>query len=139
MRAVPSAVRAFSAIVIDAAKSNRTEQPSFYHVLCGNDGQWRVGSSKCRELGGLITRFLSRQVRCSPCRPPWVWRSWLPCQLVCRRHARAFVSSRMHECWDPASCEPLATNSGLPPVAKLSRRALSQLPPGLPLGHHETK
>ena len=62
VRAVPSAVRAFTAIVADAAQSNRTEQPSFYTVLCGHAGQWRAGSRRCQEPGGLITTFLPRQV-----------------------------------------------------------------------------
>ena len=138
MRAVPSAVRAFSAIVLDAAKTNRTEQPSFYHVLCGNAGQWRVGSTKCQEPGGLITSFLSRQVRCNPCFQP------ISAEAAMGQNVTALMSCLLQDAcqslceqplngWDNSHSVPPAMQSGLcflPKLYKWSCLGSYQVCPG---------
>lgn len=60
-RSDPFIIGAFDKIVEHAANSPRTEQPSFYDVLCGITGRHRVGTSQClnSELN-LTVQFLSR-------------------------------------------------------------------------------
>lgn len=55
-------IHAFEAIVEHAMRSELTEQPSFYIILCGEKGEKRVGERECLlEEGGLRTVFLSHQ------------------------------------------------------------------------------
>ncbi|KAH7446087.1 hypothetical protein KP509_01G038600 [Ceratopteris richardii] len=56
-------IHAFEAIVGHAMKSNKTEQPSFYAVLCGEKGERRVGERECaiEEHNGLHTVFLGHR------------------------------------------------------------------------------
>eukprot|EP00271_Cylindrocystis_brebissonii_P017796 TRINITY_DN476_c0_g1_i1.p1 TRINITY_DN476_c0_g1~~TRINITY_DN476_c0_g1_i1.p1 ORF type:complete len:1111 (+),score=101.91 TRINITY_DN476_c0_g1_i1:992-4324(+) len=59
-RAQPKIIEAFTAIVADAYKTNTSEQPSFYRVLCGN-GNFTVGSNDCVwPQNGLQTVFMPR-------------------------------------------------------------------------------
>lgn len=54
-------IRAFELITEHAAKSNGSEQPSFYHVLCGPEGEFRVGRSHCNNTEiDVEVKFLSR-------------------------------------------------------------------------------
>ncbi|XP_024541663.1 beta-arabinofuranosyltransferase RAY1 [Selaginella moellendorffii] len=51
----------FRKIVKHAAKSKLSEQPSFYDVLCGEDGKHRKGNSSCVEPEtNLTVEFLDR-------------------------------------------------------------------------------
>ena len=52
----------FRAIIEHAAASRQSEQPSFYHVLCGKDGVHTVGADECVMPGGVRTRFLNRDI-----------------------------------------------------------------------------
>ena len=61
VRSEPSSLSAMSAIVVHAAGSQSTEQPSFYAVLCGERGQFRAGNTTCRPPGwNLTVQFLDR-------------------------------------------------------------------------------
>jgi beta-arabinofuranosyltransferase len=58
-RAEPATIQAFEKITEHAKRSNESEQPSFYIVLCGDKGQYRVGDHACLEpTTGLTTKFL---------------------------------------------------------------------------------
>ncbi|GJP47240.1 hypothetical protein CLOM_g6452 [Closterium sp. NIES-68] len=71
-RADPMTVKAFEAIVAHAAKTQLSEQPSFYDVLCGDNGELllpgsvadaggrRVQREECQWSNGLRTIFLPR-------------------------------------------------------------------------------
>lgn len=52
-------IDAFESITRHANVSNKSEQPSFYVVLCGAKGEFRVGDTACVEPAtGLRTEFL---------------------------------------------------------------------------------
>jgi hypothetical protein len=57
----PENIAAFSAVVTHAAGTTLSEQPSFYDVLCGVNGETRVGTEKC-EFAGVTVQFLSLEV-----------------------------------------------------------------------------
>jgi hypothetical protein len=60
-RADDSTIAAFDLITRHALTTDKSEQPSFYIVLCGDKGQHRVGSDACLEpTTGLRTEFLPR-------------------------------------------------------------------------------
>ena len=60
-RAEEPTIAAFDLITRHALTTDKSEQPSFYIVLCGNKGQHRVGSDACLEpTTGLRTEFLPR-------------------------------------------------------------------------------
>ncbi|KAJ7519219.1 hypothetical protein O6H91_20G029100 [Diphasiastrum complanatum] len=55
-------IAAFERIVKHAATSHMSEQPSFYDVLCGVGGKYRVGTTLCVEpLTNLTVHFLDRE------------------------------------------------------------------------------
>jgi len=53
--------KAFSNIVLHAANSTLSEQPSFYAVLCGEKGEYRISNNTCFN-GYVSTKFLSRSL-----------------------------------------------------------------------------
>eukprot|EP00271_Cylindrocystis_brebissonii_P002251 TRINITY_DN126_c0_g1_i1.p1 TRINITY_DN126_c0_g1~~TRINITY_DN126_c0_g1_i1.p1 ORF type:complete len:877 (-),score=90.30 TRINITY_DN126_c0_g1_i1:489-3119(-) len=62
-RAEESTLEAFKSIVSHAAKSRRSEQPSFYDVLCGSSGERvRAGEEVCVWTNGLRVVFLDRKM-----------------------------------------------------------------------------
>mmetsp|Transcript_25981 Transcript_25981/g.53991 ORF Transcript_25981/g.53991 Transcript_25981/m.53991 type:complete len:162 (-) Transcript_25981:281-766(-) len=62
-RACTWSVTAFSAIVAHANKSNLSEQPSFYTVLCGDAMEYRVGDQACHNPTVPVrTVLLSRTI-----------------------------------------------------------------------------
>jgi hypothetical protein len=59
--ASPATLAAFAAIVAHAAASSVSEQPSFYDVLCGVGGKYRLGEDACQMPdAGVRTEFLDR-------------------------------------------------------------------------------
>jgi len=67
VRSTPASVEALRAIVEHARASRLTEQPSFYHVLCGGkEGARRVGNAGCvyhsTSNGTLAVAFLDRRL-----------------------------------------------------------------------------
>ena len=60
-RADEPTIAAFDLITRHALTTDKSEQPSFYIVLCGDKGQHRVGTDACLEpTTGVRTEFLSR-------------------------------------------------------------------------------
>lgn len=58
-----STIAALEKIVKHAAKSNLSEQPSFYETLCGVGGSNRVGDYRCLEpQTNLVVHFLDREL-----------------------------------------------------------------------------
>jgi beta-arabinofuranosyltransferase len=56
-------ITALAMVVKHAANSGLSEQPSFYDVLCGNDGANRIGDDKCLEPNtNLTVVFLHRNL-----------------------------------------------------------------------------
>eukprot|EP00173_Palmaria_palmata_P003804 Plantae.Rhodophyta-Palmaria_palmata.ctg4148.p1 GENE.Plantae.Rhodophyta-Palmaria_palmata.ctg4148~~Plantae.Rhodophyta-Palmaria_palmata.ctg4148.p1 ORF type:complete len:190 (-),score=5.70 Plantae.Rhodophyta-Palmaria_palmata.ctg4148:606-1175(-) len=53
----PFTVRAFEAIVLYASNSKLSEQPCFYDVLCGQNGDRREGENMCRYYTLRILTF----------------------------------------------------------------------------------
>jgi len=51
--------KAFQQIVAHAESSNLSEQPSFYTILCGDNGEFRDSKSSCYN-GYVSTKFLPR-------------------------------------------------------------------------------
>lgn len=63
LRSEPRSIAALEAVVAHAAKSKDTEQPSFYTVLCGDNGKFRVGDRQCyNPRFDLTIDFLSRKL-----------------------------------------------------------------------------
>ncbi|MCO5558361.1 hypothetical protein L7F22_011942 [Adiantum nelumboides] len=61
-RSEEKTIRAFEAIVQHARKSQATEQPSFYIILCGQKAESRVGRRECViRQSGLHTVFLDHE------------------------------------------------------------------------------
>lgn len=57
----PSTISVFEKIVKHAAASDMSEQPSFYDVLCGESGRYRLGDWQCMEPEtNVTTYFLDR-------------------------------------------------------------------------------
>ena len=60
-RADEPTIAAFDLITRHALTTDKSEQPSFYIVLCGDKGQHRVGTDACLEpTTGVRTEFLPR-------------------------------------------------------------------------------
>lgn len=58
-----SSIAAFEMIVKHASISNMSEQPSFYDVLCGESGRYRLGNAQCLEPEtNVMTHFLDREL-----------------------------------------------------------------------------
>ncbi|XP_051122149.1 uncharacterized protein LOC127245359 [Andrographis paniculata] len=56
-------IAAMKRVVGHAAKSNLSEQPSFYDTLCGNGGAYRLGDDRCLEPStNLTVQFLDRDL-----------------------------------------------------------------------------
>ncbi|XP_047044171.1 beta-arabinofuranosyltransferase RAY1-like [Lolium rigidum] len=56
-------IAALEMVVEHATKSNSSEQPSFYDVLCGKEGAYRLGSDRCLEPStNLTVVFLDRDL-----------------------------------------------------------------------------
>ncbi|XP_019166599.1 PREDICTED: uncharacterized protein LOC109162332 [Ipomoea nil] len=56
-------VAALEKVVMHAATSNLSEQPSFYDVLCGEGGSNRIGDNRCSEPEtNLTVHFLDRDL-----------------------------------------------------------------------------
>ncbi|KAK4402736.1 Beta-arabinofuranosyltransferase RAY1 [Sesamum angolense] len=56
-------IAALEKVVKHAAKSNLSEQPSFYDTLCGEGGSYRLGDDKCLEPEtDLVVHFLNRDL-----------------------------------------------------------------------------
>jgi hypothetical protein len=60
--ATPATITALEAITEHALKSRLSEQPSFFDVLCGEQGEFAEGDSACQQPGGMRTVFLDRDV-----------------------------------------------------------------------------
>lgn len=52
-------IRAFESIVRFASHSRMSEQPCFYDILCGKDGEYTVGDDKC-FYNGVLVHLLDR-------------------------------------------------------------------------------
>ncbi|KAL5203199.1 hypothetical protein ABZP36_014151 [Zizania latifolia] len=62
-RSDDATITAMEMIVKHATNSGLSEQPSFYDVLCGEDGANRIGGDKCLEPNtNLVVVFLSRDL-----------------------------------------------------------------------------
>jgi hypothetical protein len=56
-------IAAMEKVVKHAETSGLSEQPSFYDILCGNGGTYRVGDNKCVEPETNVTvHFLDRNL-----------------------------------------------------------------------------
>ncbi|KAL0421436.1 UNVERIFIED_CONTAM: Beta-arabinofuranosyltransferase RAY1 [Sesamum latifolium] len=56
-------IAALEKVVKHAAKSNLSEQPSFYDTLCGEGGSYRLGHDRCLEPEtNLVVHFLNRDL-----------------------------------------------------------------------------
>lgn len=54
-------IRAFEDIIQFASKSRMSEQPCFYDVMCGKEGQTTEGDARCR-YNGMVVELLDRHV-----------------------------------------------------------------------------
>ncbi|CAN1795141.1 Beta-arabinofuranosyltransferase RAY1 [Linum perenne] len=62
-RSDPPTITAIEKVVIHAATSGLSEQPSFYDVLCGEGGSNRVGDNRCLDPEtNLTVHFLDRNL-----------------------------------------------------------------------------
>jgi len=61
VKASENTKKAFWNIVKHAANSSLSEQPSFYSVLCGDNGEYRTSDNTCFN-GYVSTKFLSREL-----------------------------------------------------------------------------
>ncbi|VAH09253.1 unnamed protein product [Triticum turgidum subsp. durum] len=62
-RSDSATITAMEMVVKHAAKSNSSEQPSFYDVLCGKEGVNRLGNDRCLEPStNLTVVFLDRDL-----------------------------------------------------------------------------
>jgi beta-arabinofuranosyltransferase len=52
-------IRAFEDIIQYASKSRMSEQPCFYDIMCGKDGQTAVGDTQCK-YNGMVVELLDR-------------------------------------------------------------------------------
>lgn len=52
-------IQAFEDIIVFASKSRMTEQPCFYDVMCGKDGQTAIGDDMCK-YNGMTLQLLDR-------------------------------------------------------------------------------
>lgn len=60
-RSDAATIAALQKVVKHAASSDLSEQPSFYDMLCGEGGIYRVGDDKCHEpQTNLTVHFLDR-------------------------------------------------------------------------------
>lgn len=60
-RSNPGTIRAFEDIIKFASKSRMSEQPCFYDVMCGKEGQNAEGDDTCK-YNGMIVKLLDRHV-----------------------------------------------------------------------------
>lgn len=54
-------IKAFEDIIQFASKSKMSEQPCFYDVMCGKEGQTAIGNDRC-QYNGMVVRLLDRHV-----------------------------------------------------------------------------
>lgn len=52
-------IQAFEEIIVFASKSRMSEQPCFYDVLCGKEGQTAIGNDVCK-YNGMVLKLLDR-------------------------------------------------------------------------------
>lgn len=60
-RSNAATIQAFDDIIKFASKSRMSEQPCFYDVLCGKEGQMAEGDDTCR-YNGMVVKLLDRHV-----------------------------------------------------------------------------
>lgn len=60
-RSNEATIQAFEDIIKFAAKSRMSEQPCFYDVMCGKEGQTAEGDDTCR-YNGMVVKLLDRHV-----------------------------------------------------------------------------
>lgn len=60
-RSNPATIKAFEDVIRYASKSKMSEQPCFYDVMCGKDGQTAEGDDTCR-YNGMLVKLLDRHV-----------------------------------------------------------------------------
>lgn len=58
-RSNAATIQAFKDIIAFASKSRMSEQPCFYDVMCGKEGQTAEGNDKCRYKG-MVVQLLDR-------------------------------------------------------------------------------
>lgn len=58
-RANEATIKAFEDIIEFASKSRMTEQPCFYDIMCGKEGQTVVGDTMCK-YNGMVVELLDR-------------------------------------------------------------------------------
>ncbi|CAI7789726.1 unnamed protein product [Closterium sp. NIES-53] len=93
-RAEPMVIQAFEAIVAHAATTKTSEQPSFYHVLCGPKGENTEGEDECVWPGnGLRVHFMDRWLHPNGLSHRVWFRKWPA--LECRKHKCA----TLHNNW----------------------------------------
>ncbi|CAI5490877.1 unnamed protein product [Closterium sp. Naga37s-1] len=93
-RAEPMVIQAFEAIVAHAATTKTSEQPSFYHVLCGPKGENTEGEDECVWPGnGLRIHFMDRWLHPNGLSHRVWFRKWPA--LECRKHKCA----TLHNNW----------------------------------------
>ncbi|GJP46974.1 hypothetical protein CLOM_g6209 [Closterium sp. NIES-68] len=93
-RAEPMVIQAFEAIVAHAATTQTSEQPSFYHVLCGPKGEHTQGEDECEWPGnGLRIHFMDRWLHPNGLSHRVWFRRWPA--LECRKHRCA----TLHNNW----------------------------------------
>ncbi|CAN8062256.1 unnamed protein product [Agarophyton chilense] len=60
-RSNPATIQAFEDIILFASKSRMSEQPCFYDVMCGKEGQRAEGGDTCK-YNGMIVKLLNRHL-----------------------------------------------------------------------------
>lgn len=60
-RSNPETIQAFEDIIVFASKSRMSEQPCFYDVMCGKEGQTAEGDDTCR-YNGMVVKVLNRHL-----------------------------------------------------------------------------
>lgn len=61
VRSNPATIRTFEEIIQFASKSRMSEQPCFYDVMCGKEGQHAEGDDTCR-YNGMVIKLLDRHL-----------------------------------------------------------------------------
>lgn len=60
-RSNPATIQAFEDIIVFASKSRMSEQPCFYDVMCGKEGQTAEGDDTCK-YNGMVVKLLNRHL-----------------------------------------------------------------------------